>query len=134
MQYLNKKEDIYYFIFPIFEKYKNLFHLFTTRKTGYNGKTLDLGINTETPIEDIYKNYLKLCNVFNINPQNLVLSDQVHEDNILIIDETYKSNNFLFDRKVKNADGLITNKKNIFLVTLYADCTPIYFFDPKIIL
>ncbi|SHE41723.1 conserved hypothetical protein [Marinitoga hydrogenitolerans DSM 16785] len=127
---LKQKEDICYLTIPIFEKYRNLFHLFTTRKTGYNGKDLNLGINTPTSLEEVYKNYLKLCRILNINTKNIVLSDQVHEDNILIVNDSYKSRNFLFDKKVKNADGLITNKKNIFLFTLYADCTPIYFYDP----
>ncbi|NUU99534.1 hypothetical protein XO12_05290 [Marinitoga sp. 1154] len=127
---LKKKDDIYYFTIPIFENYGNLFHIFTTRKTGYNDKELDLGVNTQTALNDVYMNYLKLCETFNIKQDSIILSDQVHKDNILIIDESFKSNNFLFKRKVKNADGLITNKKNLFLVTLYADCTPIYFFDP----
>ncbi|OQY09972.1 MAG: hypothetical protein B6I29_02410 [Marinitoga sp. 4572_148] len=123
---INNKNGLMYFTIPIFEKYKNLFHLFTTRIPD----NFDLGINTETPLEKIHKNYEKLAKTFNLNLNDFVLSGQIHGDNVLVIDESYKSNNFLFDRKVKNADGLITNKKNIFLVTLYADCTPIYFFDP----
>jgi YfiH family protein len=124
---LNKKDDLMYLTIPTFEKFNNLFHIFTTRIPN----DFDLGINTETPLKKIYHNYEKLAKVFNLNLNDFVLSDQIHEDNVLVVDESYKSNNFLYERKIKNTDALITNKKNIILVTLYADCTPIYFFDPK---
>jgi hypothetical protein len=124
---LNKKEDLMYLTIPTFEKFNNLFHLFTTRIPN----NFDLGTNTKTPLEKIYQNYEHLAKVFNLNIHDFVLSNQIHGDNVLVIDESYKSNNFLFNRTVKNADALITNKKNIVLITLYADCTPIYFFDPN---
>ncbi|GAB6188837.1 peptidoglycan editing factor PgeF [Marinitoga arctica] len=125
---LNRKNNLLYLTFPNFEKYKNLFHIFTTRKLGESD--FDLGLNTETPIPQIYKNYIYLANTFDLDVNNFILSDQVHGDNILIVNNSHKSDNFLFNRKIKNVDGLITNIKNLFLITLYADCTPIYFFDP----
>ncbi|KAF2955539.1 peptidoglycan editing factor PgeF [Marinitoga sp. 38H-ov] len=124
---LSKKEDLMYLTIPTFEKFNYLFHLFTTRIPN----NFDLGTNTKTPLEKIYRNYEHLAKVFNLNIHDFVLSNQIHEDNVLVIDESYKSSNFLFNRTVKNADALITNKKNIVLITLYADCTPIYFFDPN---
>ncbi|AEX85812.1 uncharacterized protein, YfiH family [Marinitoga piezophila KA3] len=119
---LKEKEGLKFLTFSHFEKFNNLFHLFTTR---IYKNTNDFNLNKRLLDSDIQikNNYSTLCRIFNIPPENLVFSDQVHDNKIKIITQNSDS--------IKEIDGLITNEKNIFLVTYYADCTPIYFYDYK---
>ncbi|MDR1417597.1 MAG: peptidoglycan editing factor PgeF [Endomicrobium sp.] len=55
----------------------------------------------------------------NLNPNNLVLANQVHSANIEIV-ESCNYNSF-----VDNCDGLITSDKSIMLGVFTADCVPL---------
>ncbi|MDR1434381.1 peptidoglycan editing factor PgeF [Candidatus Endomicrobiellum devescovinae] len=55
----------------------------------------------------------------NLNPDNLVLANQVHGNNVKIVKSCDK-NNF-----IDNCDGLITDDKNLLLGIFTADCVPI---------
>lgn len=129
---LNIHGRVQYLSAPCFEKFKNLKHCFTTRIGGVSLEpfnSLNLGINTQDKDENVIENYKIISDSLNINVNDIVISNQVHKDDILIVDESYKGNHFFLDRKVKNIDALITNKKNIAIVTLYADCVPIMIYD-----
>lgn len=56
--------------------------------------------------------------------KSIVSGYQTHSDNIEIIDS--------LDRLYfENTDGFITDRKNVIILTKYADCLPIYFLDTK---
>ncbi len=55
--------------------------------------------------------------------ENIVSANLAHGNRIVNVD--YKDKR----RIVDNIDGLITNKKNLFLTITVADCLPIYFYD-----
>lgn len=75
------------------------------------------------------KSYKEICDELNIKYKNIVNTDQSHTDNIQIIKN--KINNDKPDFNLyKNTDGLITNKKNIILSTINADCILLVFYDP----
>ena len=54
---------------------------------------------------------------------NLVLLNQIHSNKVKIVNKN-TINRFL-------GDGLVTNKKNLALGILTADCAPVLIFDPK---
>ncbi|SHK39470.1 peptidoglycan editing factor PgeF [Paramaledivibacter caminithermalis] len=129
-----ESNNIVYFKIPSFEKSGLVKHCFTSRIGGISNKpynSLNLGINTMDKKENILKNYELICKALKINIKNLVISDQVHKDNILVVEEKYKGNGLINDRCFNEIDALITNKKCIPLVTLYADCVPIFILDTK---
>ena len=75
------------------------------------------------------KSYKEICDELNIKYKNIVNTDQSHTDNIQIIKN--KINNDKPDFNLyKDTDGLITNKKNIILSTINADCILLVFYDP----
>lgn len=90
-----------------FEKL-NIFTFFSTIDFDFSSKNRSSNLN-----------FIK--NTFKINM--ISSSDQTHSDNIKIIENS--------EEIVKNTDALITNKSNIYLFTLHADCTPIYILDKK---
>lgn len=75
------------------------------------------------------KAYKEICKELNLKYQNLVNTMQNHTDNIKIIDK--KVNATIPDFNIyQNTDGLITNKKEIILATINADCILLVFYDP----
>ena len=73
--------------------------------------------------------YKKICKQLNIEYNNIVNTNQKHTDNIKIIDQKINFNEPDFNM-YENTDGLITNKKEIILSTINADCILLIFYDP----
>lgn len=102
-----KKELLYFTIKDFGDEKVN--HLFST-KVGWNQENIFKGVEE----------------VFEIGNDKIYRGTQVHGDNIVIVDE--KSNE---NYKNMEFDGLITNRKDVALLTYHADCTPLYFYDPN---
>lgn len=66
----------------------------------------------------------------NINPDNIYSAKQVHGNNIEYCDGT-NGDKFLYGCTFEDTDGLITDKKDIVLMTKVSDCTPIVVFDKE---
>ena len=68
---------------------------------------------------------------FNINSDQIVLSQQEHSNNVTIVDYKDKGRG-VTDKKmaIKNNDGLITKEDDIYLGVFTADCIPVSFYDP----
>jgi YfiH family protein len=77
------------------------------------------------------KNYEILCQAIGTDPKNVVLSKQVHQDHILTATADMRGNGLYVPNRFTNADGLITNEKQVALVTFFADCVPLLLYDPK---
>lgn len=129
-----EKDNAVLYQIPSFEDTGLVNHGFTTRIGGVSKqpyKSLNLGVNTKDHHEDILKNYRIVCGCLNIDAENVVLSDQVHKDRMLVADESHRGNGLLHKNKFPEIDALITNRKNVALVTHYADCVPIFILDTR---
>jgi YfiH family protein len=60
----------------------------------------------------------------------MCLSKQTHTTNVLVVDEKDAGNGIVRPVPYDDVDGLITNVKNLPLVTFYADCIPLFIYDP----
>lgn len=75
------------------------------------------------------KSYKDICEELGIEYKNIVNTCQKHTDNIKIING--KINKDVPDFNIyENTDGIITNKKEIVLSTINADCILLIFYDP----
>ena len=73
--------------------------------------------------EDDGENYKRLYNSLELDYDKLVrIQHQIHSNFVKIVD----NENEIYT----NIDGLITNKEKISLSLRFADCTPIYLYDP----
>ncbi len=70
------------------------------------------------------RNKNKFFKNIGLNPENVVELRQVHGDKIIKVNTNSKNNT------TKEADGLITNNPNIYLMIKAADCHQIGFYDP----
>lgn len=66
----------------------------------------------------------KLREKFDLSEEEIFFINQVHDKEICVIDSNTKNN-------VRSCDGLMSDCKRKLLVTCYADCVPLLFFDPK---
>lgn len=131
---IHQKNDLIYFTIPSFDQTGLVQHCFTSRiggvSTGSN-YALNLSFKTGDDKENVLENYRRVCDALNISVHDLVLSDQVHGDRIKVVTEEDRGKGIVVASDVKEIDALITNRRNIGLVTLYADCVPIFLLDPK---
>ena len=108
-------------------KYENIRHCFLGVEGG-KSKGIYKSLNCERSSFDkkinVTQNLKVACKKIGSTHKNLILLHQVHSNKFFFINK----------RKYKTkliGDALITNKKNIILGILTADCAPIIIYDPK---
>ena len=107
-----------------FYSYNNLLAIESTRLGGLSKPpfaSLNLGAFTNDLKETVQQNKEILYSDLRINGDQIASSFQCHGNEVLNVVEPGYYEGF---------DALITNKKDIFLQILVADCTPILLFDP----
>ena len=100
------------FRFKSFSSYKNIKHGISTKEFG-SMKDSNGRIDRE--------NLNKFLSGLDIGPL-AVCMEQLHGGNIAVVEDSS-------ELLIKNVDGLITDKKNIPLAVITADCLPVLFFD-----
>ncbi len=113
--------------FQIFEPYKEkLFCEITNRHQGVSQEpyeSLNLALHVGDDPISVIQNRTILAKEYNFIIENLIYMEQTHSDNIQIIQHSAHN-------KIKNCDAIITNKSNIPLLVMVADCIPIMMYDP----
>jgi len=130
----NEKNGIVYYTFENLEgKGRGLItHAFSTRIGGISEghfSSMNLGLRTNDDIKAVRQNYRLFCDALGFDMDNIVCADQYHTTNI------HKSihapdADFFSKRNLEHIDGHTTNVPGLTLVTYYADCVPLLFFDP----
>lgn len=93
-----------------------------TAGTNYNFRYKTVGEKVNIYMDEILKES-------NIIPNEIYSCYQIHSNRVENINnESFQD--FVYGKIILDTDGLITNEKNIALVTKFADCTPIILFDP----
>ncbi|MDP4093699.1 MAG: peptidoglycan editing factor PgeF [Bacillota bacterium] len=130
----NSIKGVEFVQFSNLKKYDDLIrHGFTTRIGGVStGEccSLNLGFNRKDTRENVEENYRRVAQALNIKVENMVFSNQVHDNKIRIVNEEDRGKGIIFESDIIGFDGLVTNKREVALVTFYADCVPVFFFDP----
>ncbi|MDR3178934.1 MAG: peptidoglycan editing factor PgeF [Oscillospiraceae bacterium] len=132
---LNVKDNVIFLTFPIFEKYNFVQHAFSTKIGGVSKnefKSMNFRLFGNEDKENIFENYRRLFYAIGINScDSIALSSQKHGNLVKIVTEKKSIKENYEELEKQEFDGLITNVKNISLVTHHADCTPIFFLDPE---
>ncbi len=110
---------------PLLSQFENLTHAFTTRKGGKSSEPLDsfnLGKHwsTDEARFDAIGNRKKLCRIFDLNFENLIVPHQVHSRNIAWITEV---------KDLPETDGAATVDSRFPILLQFADCVPVIIFD-----
>lgn len=125
------KGEVTYVTFPLLQK-EGLIHGFSTRLGGVSKgyfSSMNLSFQRGDREEDVRENYKRIGEAIGFSPENLVFSDQIHEDTIYSVTKDDCGKGYTKEL-LKGNDGLVTNERQVPLVTFYADCVPIFFYDP----
>lgn len=139
---IEKKTEIYqlhkdgeqeYLTFCRLDQYKELRHLFTTRHGGVSEgccASWNFGERHLDTEENILQNYKILGQVLGAATDQMVTSAQTHTTNIRVVTAADRGKGVIRDRDYTDIDGLVTDERNIAIITGHADCNAIFFFDP----
>lgn len=128
---LVEKEGVVYISFPIFERY-GLVHAFSTRLGGVSTghlSSMNLSFSRGDDDANVRENYKRIGKAIGFSPERLVFSDQIHETMIYQVQKEDAGKGYQTEKLLGN-DGLVTKEREIPLVTFYADCVPLFFYDP----
>ncbi|MBR5155631.1 MAG: peptidoglycan editing factor PgeF [Clostridia bacterium] len=123
-----KIDDRVYFKSEILDKVSGVSHAFTSRLGGYSrGKIegLNLGFRVGDSTDAVVKNYNQVSDDLGFKFENITAAKQIHSDDIRVVTEEEKGCGVARLDNTFEADGLITNCKNIPITVFYADCVPI---------
>lgn len=124
--------NLVYYVAEAFENTGIVRHCFTTRIGGKSGghlSSLNLGLWKEDDKEAVLNNYKTVCDAIGIKIDNLVLSDQIHGDEIRRVGKRDIGKGIFLESDIIDVDGLMTDEREVGLVTFYADCVPVFFLD-----
>lgn len=118
---------------PGMKEYPELVQGFTTRFGGVSRgpyESLNLNFYREDDPSRVMENFRLLSGELGVPLEDMVLSKQVHGCRILRVDDFHRGMGIVRERSYGPVDGLTTDIPGIMLVTYYADCVPLYFYDP----
>ncbi len=132
---INKKNEVTYITFPKLEKYKKeIVHGFSTRLGGVSNdhlSAMNLSFTRGDEPENVMENHRRFALALGYDEKRLVFSDQVHDVRFHKVTEEDCGKGIVRESDIKGIDGLVTDKPSIPMITFYADCVPLMFYDPK---
>ena len=130
---LRSINGVEFYTFEIFEKTGLVDHMFSTRIGGVSEgffASLDLSYSRGDDPEKVTENFTRAAKAIGSDIKNITIARQTHGTKISIVDESDCGRGVTKERYPEGYDGLITDKRGVMLVTLHADCIPLYFLDP----
>lgn len=130
--HVRKNNGVTYITFDKLEK-AGVVHAFSTRlggvSEGYLG-SMNLSFHRGDNPEHVMENHRRFAAAVGYNHEKLVFSDQVHKTDIYKVTEVDAGKGIIKESDILEIDGLMTNVPGIPLMTFYADCVPVLFYDP----
>ena len=132
---LEENAGLLYYTFEPLNRSQEIVHGFSTRKGGTSLSpydTLNLGLHVKDDKDSVIKNRKGFVNSLGYSLEDAVALEQVHGNRVITVNESHKGKGMLdYEDFLAQADGMVTNEPGILLTTYYADCVPLYFFDPE---
>ena len=110
---ITNNNNISFLQFKKLLEYEELFHAYSLKENNF-GIQKDDGIIINNALD-------KIANSFKIQRDKIIYPIQRHTNNVQVVNAYIN---------LENTDGLVTDKKDIMLLTTYADCMPLLFYDP----
>lgn len=106
---------------------------FSTRLGGASkGKfaTMNFSYERKDEPKDVLENFTRMARALHVDRDRMVVSCQTHTVNVRRATREDEGKGVIRQRDYTDVDGLITDVPGLTLVTLYADCVPLYLVDP----
>lgn len=131
---LNQKDEVMYVTFPKLEEYRErIVHGFSTRLGGVSKEhlsSMNLSFSRGDDRDLVMENHRRFSQAIGYDYKKLVFSDQVHTTVIRKVTEEDCGKGIMKASDIKGVDGLVTNVSGVPLITFFADCVPLFFYDP----
>ncbi len=129
---INESKGVTYITFPKLKE-AGVTHGFSTRLGGvskaYLG-SMNLSFSRGDNKEHVTENHMRFAEAIGYDENRLVFSNQVHLTRIHKVTREDIGKGITKASDILEIDALVTNEKNIPLITFYADCVPLMFYDP----
>lgn len=116
-----------YLTFQKLEK-AGLIHGFSTRFGGVSEgiyESMNLSYTRGDEKEKVDENFRRIGDAIGFSSEDLVFSNQIHKTEIAVVTKEHTG------QVMTGMDGLVTKEVGVPLYTGYADCVPLFFYDPK---
>ncbi|MHB1167312.1 MAG: peptidoglycan editing factor PgeF [Carboxydocellales bacterium] len=119
---------------PAFSQTGLVKHGFSTRLGGISMppySSLNLAAHVGDSIDHVRENRRRFSAVLGVNTKHWVTAKQVHGDLVYRVTASDRGlGSEDYDSALEDTDALITNESGVPLATGYADCVPVFLFDP----
>ena len=129
---LEEKNGVQFLTFDHLKK-AGIKHGYSTKHGGISTgpyATMNLNFGRGDLEENVLENYNIIGKALEMDSRRMCLSKQTHTTNVRVVTEADAGNGILRPRPYDDVDGLMTNVPNLPLVTHFADCVPLFFYDP----
>ena len=126
-------DGVPYLSFPQLEELGVVRHGFTTRLGGVSSgdcSSMNLSYTRGDDPRNVEENYNRICKAMGIKKEKIICSNQSHTNYVIMVDEELAGNGVVYENQLNDVDGFVTDVPGICLLTMYADCVPLYFVDP----
>lgn len=108
-------------------------HGFSTRVGGVSPApydSLNMSLTRDDSKQNVFRNYHVFCDAFGLDHSSLVLVNHEHGANVVRVDRSFCGRG-LTREPLPFCDGMVTDDPAVTLVTLHADCSCVYLYDPE---
>ena len=130
---VRKNGEVVYLTFPALERETAVYHGFSTRFGGVSEgiyHSMNLSFTRVDQEEAVKENFCRISSAIGFPSESIVTSDQTHTTNVRVVTEEDRGCGITKPRSYTDVDGMVTNVPGLTLATFYADCVPLYFYDP----
>lgn len=121
-----KGKNVDYIQFRKLLEYPKIVHCYTLSAHNFDICGNDTIENNK---ENVLNNYKKISEELGTNYNNIIRPYQTHTDIVESIEEPVNEIS-IFPKELTDVDGLLTSKGNVIFSLGYADCTPLFLYDP----
>lgn len=93
--------------------------------------SLNCGLHVKDDPRRVIENRGRLALALNVPFEAWTCGEQVHGRNVAVVTRVKRGKGRLANEDaIPDTDALITNEPDVLLISYYADCVPLYFYDP----
>ncbi len=129
-----QQDDLRYLILPEWNEH-GVVVAFTTRIGGLSSGTfqsLNLGLHVGDQQDLVIANRELVCQSLGFDLKQMVCCEQIHDNRVVVVEKQDAGRGSIsHNDSLPGYDAMITDCPGMFLTEFYADCIPIYLFDPE---
>lgn len=134
-QFIESSKQLCYFSLPSWTALGSALHIgFSSRIGGVSEgdyDSLNCALHVGDKQQDVIDNRFRLSREAGFHFSAWTCAEQVHGNRIEKVTTRHRGRGrYLREDAIDQADGLVTNVPGIVLTSFYADCVPLFFYDP----